>query len=242
MLFPHLLNTKPKIEYRDLGTISFNEAWDLQTNLHKSIIEKKREQGYSPSSSLHHLLMCEHNPVYTLGKSGKKEHLLISDENIAKQGFEFVKINRGGDITYHGPGQLTVYPIFDMESFFRDVHKYVRFLEEINIRVIAEYGLVGIRDKGFTGVWLEATEDRPKRKICAIGVHFSRWVSLHGFALNVNTDLNHFTNIIPCGINEEDKTVTSIAKELGTEIDIESVKELVKKISAEVFDYEYLAT
>lgn len=236
------MDTKPKIEYRDLGKISFNEAWSLQTNLHKSIVQRKREPGYSPSASQHHLLICEHNPVYTLGKSGKKEHLLISDAAVDEQGFEFVKINRGGDITYHGPGQLTVYPIFDMESFFRDVHKYVRFLEEINIRVIAEYGLEGIRDDGFTGVWLEATVDKPKRKICAIGVHFSKWVSLHGFALNVNTDLNHFDNIIPCGIDEENKSVTSIAEEIGKQIDIEEVKSLIKEKSAEVFDFEYSST
>lgn len=234
------METKPKIEYKDLGKISFSDAWTLQTKLHKSIIERKKQSDYSPSASLHQLLICEHNPVYTLGKSGKQEHLLISEKDIQQGGFEFTKINRGGDITYHGPGQLTVYPIFDMESFFRDVHKYVRFLEEINIRVIAEYGLIGHREEGFTGVWLEATPNKPKRKICAIGVHFSRWVSLHGFALNVNTNLEHFNHIIPCGISEENKSVTSIADEIGREIDLAEVKLHVKKISAEVFDYEYL--
>jgi len=185
------------------------------------------------------LLICEHNPVYTLGKSGKESHLLISKEEIAKEGFEFIKINRGGDITYHGPGQLTVYPIFDMESFFRDVHRYVRNLEEINIRVLQHYGLKGKREEGFTGVWLEATEGKPKRKICAIGVHFSRWVSLHGFALNVNSNLAHFENIIPCGIAEENKSVTSLQQELGKLIPLEEVKMLIKEKAAEVFDYEY---
>ncbi len=233
------MTTKPFVTYNDLGKISFNEAWSLQTKLHKSLVERKRETAYSPSSSLHHLLICEHNPVYTLGKSGKEEHLLIDEEDIKREGFEFSKINRGGDITYHGPGQLTVYPILDMESFFRDVHKYVRYLEEINIKVLASYGLKGIREEGFTGVWLEAEKDKPKRKICAIGVHFSRWVSLHGFALNVNTNLSHFDNIIPCGIAEENKSVTSLEKELGRRIDMQEVKLLVKEKTAEVFQFDY---
>ena len=234
------MRTKPLVKYNDLGKISYHDAWSLQTKVHKSLVERKRSNTYSPSSSLHQLIICEHNPVYTLGKSGKKDHLLISDEDIIKEGFEFTKINRGGDITYHGPGQLTVYPIFDMESFFRDVHKYVRYLEEINIRVLAHYGLEGIRVEGFTGVWLEATANRPERKICAIGVHFSRWVSLHGFALNVNTDLSHFENIIPCGIVEDNKSVTSLQKELDRTIDLEEVKLLIKEKAAEVFEFLYL--
>lgn len=234
------MKTKPIVRYIDLGKISYNDAWSFQTKVHKSLIERKKSSGYSPSSSLHELLICEHDPVYTLGKSGKKEHFLLSEDDIQKEGFEFIKINRGGDITYHGPGQLTVYPIFDMESFFRDVHKYVRFLEEINIRVLAYYGLLGMRDEGFTGVWLEATDSKPKRKICAIGVHFSKWVSLHGFALNVNTNLSHFENIIPCGIADENKSVTSLEHELDRRVDIDEVKLLIKEKTAEVFGYGYL--
>jgi len=233
------LSTKPLVKYRDLGSISYNDAWSLQTKVHKSLVEKKRLDTYSPSAVLHELLICEHNPVYTLGKSGKEEHLLISKDDIGNEGFEFIKINRGGDITYHGPGQLTVYPILDMESFFRDVHRFVRYLEEINIRVLSNYGLIGKREEGFTGVWLEASGDQPKRKICAIGVHFSKWVSLHGFALNVNTDLSHFENIIPCGIAEDNKSVTSLQQELGREVDMEEVKLLIKSKAAEVFDYQY---
>lgn len=235
------MSTKPLVKYKDLGKISYHDAWSLQTKVHKSLIERKRQDAYSASSSVHELLICEHNPVYTLGKSGKEEHLLISDEDIKKEGFEFTKINRGGDITYHGPGQLTVYPIFDMESFFRDVHKYVRFLEEINIRVLLHYGLLGIREEGFTGVWLEASDAKPKRKICAIGVHFSRWVSLHGFALNVNTNLSHFNNIIPCGIAEDNKSVTSLQQELGRLVDLNEVKLLIKEKAAEVFEFDYLS-
>lgn len=234
------MNTKPLVKYRDLGNISYNDAWSLQTKVHKSLVEKKRLDTYSPSSAVHELLICEHNPVYTLGKSGKEDHLLMSQDDIDREGFEFVKINRGGDITYHGPGQLTVYPILDMESFFRDVHKFVRYLEEINIRVLSHYDLNGIREEGFTGVWLDATNEKPKRKICAIGVHFSKWVSLHGFALNVNTNLSHFENIIPCGIAEDDKTVTSLQQELGRLIDLEEVKLLIKEKAAEVFNYQYL--
>lgn len=234
------MSSLPKTKYRDLGKISFTEAWALQTKVHKTLVERKRDKSYSPSSSVHQLLICEHNPVYTLGKSGKMDHLLISDQDIEEQGFEFTKINRGGDITYHGPGQLTVYPILDMEAFFRDVHRYVRCLEEINIKVIAEFGLKGIREEGFTGVWLDAEDGKPKRKICAIGVHFSKWVSLHGFALNVNTNLSHFGNIIPCGIAEENKAVTSISNEIGDNLDLDKVKQLIKTASAEVFGYEYI--
>ena len=233
------MSTKPIVQYTDLGKISFKDAWSYQTKLHKSLVERKKAADYSPSASLHQLLICEHNPVYTLGKSGKQEHLLITDTEIEQEGFEFTKINRGGDITYHGPGQLTVYPIFDMEGFFRDVHKYVRFLEEINIRVISEYGLKGVREEGFTGVWLDADTTKPKRKICAIGVHFSRWVSLHGFALNVNTNLQHFNNIIPCGIADDNKEVTSLENEIGQKIDLNEVKLLIKEKAAEVFEFEY---
>lgn len=233
------MSIKPIVQYTDLGAISFKDAWSYQTKVHKSLVDRKKQPEYLPAESVHKLLICEHNPVYTLGKSGKQEHLLLSDEEIQKEGFEYNKINRGGDITYHGPGQLTVYPIFDMEGFFRDVHKYVRYLEEINIRVISEFGLHGVREEGFTGVWLEAENGKPKRKICAIGVHFSRWVSLHGFALNVNTNLKHFDNIIPCGIAEDNKQVTSIENELNRVVDLEEVKQLIKEKAAEVFDFVY---
>ncbi|MEL6988124.1 MAG: lipoyl(octanoyl) transferase LipB, partial [Bacteroidota bacterium] len=186
----------------------------------------------------HHLIVCEHPPVYTLGKSGSIDHLLLDEEGLEKEGFEYFKINRGGDITYHGPGQLVVYPIFDMDYFFNDVHKYVRFLEEVIIQTLLEYNIKSGRIEGYTGVWLQDANG-PKRKICAIGVHMSRWVTLHGLAFNVNSDLSHFKNIIPCGIEEKDKEVTSMEKELGGKMDFEEVKAKVKENFAKVFDYEY---
>ncbi len=253
-----------KVIYQNLGRISYSEAWDYQSQLQKQLIEKKlnaRKLQDSPPAELlgfkptetdstaleksafeqkHYLLFCEHNPVYTLGKSGSIDHLLLDEMGLAERGIEFFKINRGGDITYHGPGQITGYPIFDLDCFFTDVHKYVRYLEEAIIRTLADYGLEGMRIKEFTGVWLEGQGDKPKRKICAIGVHLSRWVTLHGFAFNVNTDLNYFKNIIPCGIEDEDKTVTSLAVELGKQIDVEEVKDKLKGHFAQLFGFEFV--
>ena len=189
----------------------------------------------------HSILFCEHAHVYTLGKSGSEDHLLISPERREEQQIEYFKINRGGDITYHGPGQLTVYPIFDLDEFYHDLHKYVRDLEEVVILMLATYGIVGYREPDFTGVWIGPNDQFPlKRKICAIGVHMSRWVSLHGLALNVNTDLDMFDNIIPCGIQEEDKEVTSIERELGKKVDLQDAKLRLKSTFATVFGFEYV--
>lgn len=229
-----------KVEYRDLGAMPYKEAWDLQTALHQEIVAQKlAHRGQEPGSypQRHHLLFVEHPPVYTLGKSGSMENLLLSAAEMEARGIAFYPINRGGDITYHGPGQLVGYPILDLECFFTDVHRYVRNLEEVMIRTLGDYGIAGGRIEGYTGVWIE--DDAPlKRKICAIGVHLSRWVSLHGWAFNVNTDLEYFDNIVPCGIIDEDKTVTSLAKELGREVDFETVKQQVKFHFSEVFDCE----
>ena len=195
-------------------------------------------QGESNASSIQFRLALP-PLVYTLGKSGSIDNLLLDNEALAQAGFEFFKINRGGDITYHGPGQIVGYPIFDLDRFFTDVHRYVRFLEEAVILTLADYGIYGTRVEKYTGVWLEATEDKPLRKICAIGVHLSRWVTMHGFAFNINTNLGHFNNIIACGITDEDKTVTSLAKELGREMDIEEVKSRLKNHFAHLFGFTF---
>ncbi len=185
----------------------------------------------------HKLLFCEHNSVFTLGKTAKMDHLLSTESELKHQGVQTIKINRGGDITYHGPGQLTVYPIFDLDFFFHDVHKYVRLLEEVVIQVLNKYGLAGVRLEGFTGVWLE--DKLGQRKICAIGVHLSRWVTMHGLALNVNTELDYFKQIVPCGIKEKNKSVTSIAKELGRPIDMLELKQFVAEEFKNVFAIAY---
>ena len=256
----------PKVIYQDLGRISYHQAWDYQFQILKQVIDKKLSiknlETLAPddfkdtliSEQKSFLIFCEHNHVYTLGKSGSVDHLLLNETQLTEQGIEFFKINRGGDITYHGEGQITGYPIFDMECFFTDVHRYVRALEEVIIRTIAEYGLAGYRIKEYTGVWVEGNTPFPtesgfrsstvlgekKRKICAIGVHLSRWVTMHGFAFNVNTDLNYYNNIIPCGIEDEDKTVTSLAIELGKEIDVNEVKEKLKRHFADIFGFEFV--
>lgn len=234
-----------KVFYQDLGTISYQAAWDYQTQRLKEVIENKLKNRKLPADSplrvnaKHYLLFCEHPPVYTLGKSGSMEHLLLNDEQLEEQGFEFFKINRGGDITYHGLGQVVAYPIFDLDGFFTDVHKYVRYLEEVIIRTLAEYGIEGIRMEGFTGVWLAPKDNLPKRKICAIGVHLSRWVTMHGFAFNVNSNLSHFKNIIPCGIDDGDKDVTSLEQELGRKISMEEIKDKLKQHFAALFGFEF---
>ena len=168
------------------------------------------------------------------------DHLLLSETTLKERGIEFYKINRGGDITFHGPGQIVGYPILDLDDFFTDIHKYVRFLEEAIIRTLEEYDLQGYREKGFTGVWLPQTVALPKRKICAIGVHLSRWVTMHGFAFNINTDLQYFRNIIPCGIEAADKDVTSLSVELGRPVDIVEVMGKLKKHFADLFEFEYV--
>lgn len=232
--------------FQDLGKVSYEETWQYQQKLFDRAVEIKRyNRKHTEEESKeqkHHLLFCEHLPVYTLGRSGKIDHLLLDEKGLAAEGIEFFKINRGGDITYHGPGQLVAYPIFDLDYFFTDVHRYVRTLEEVVIRSLADFGIVGQREKGYTGVWLEGGETKPKRKICAIGVHLSRWVSMHGFALNVNSNLAHFNHIVPCGIAAEDKSVTSMEQELGKTIVMEEVKATIKKQFAMLFEFEYATT
>jgi len=236
---------KETVIYQDLGTIGYQKAWDFQTELHQAVIARKRSMRDKTREDAdweareHHLLFCNHNPVYTLGKSGSLDHLLMSEAEMESKGVEFFKINRGGDITFHGIGQVVGYPIFDLDGFFTDVHKYVRFLEEAIIRTMAHYGLEGIRIDEFTGVWLAGTNVLPQRKICAIGVHLSRWVTMHGFAFNINTDLSYFNNIVPCGINDPNKAVTSLAVELGREIDENEVKNLLKQHFQELFGFEF---
>ncbi|MCL4138396.1 UNVERIFIED_CONTAM: hypothetical protein GTU68_040522, partial [Idotea baltica] len=216
------------VHYRDLGSIDYQEAWDLQEVLLKENLV----------STHHHLLFCEHPHVYTLGKSGKDSHLLINAQSMDNLGISYYRINRGGDITYHGPGQITGYPIFDLEKFKSDIGWYLRTLEEVVIQLLATYGLKGGRIPGATGVWLDIDSPFP-RKICALGVRCSRWVSMHGFALNVNTDLSYFSHIVPCGIN--DKGVTSLQAELGHSLDISEVKDKLKEMFAQEFDFQYSA-
>ncbi len=221
------------VELKDMGRIQYKTAWDLQLELFEQIKELKLKNRDLPAeqqiTTPNYLLLCEHNHVYTLGKSGFVENLLLNDQQLKKEGIEFYHINRGGDITYHGPGQLTGYPIFDLDNFKTDIILYLRDLEEAIIEVIAEYGLKGGRIEGLTGVWLDSTDPGKARKICAMGVHTSRWVTMHGFGLNVSTDLSYFGKIIPCGI--VDKSVTSIEKEVG-KVNMEDVKKLcIEKIS-----------
>ncbi|MBK8700667.1 MAG: lipoyl(octanoyl) transferase LipB [Saprospiraceae bacterium] len=217
-----------------MSGIGYAEAWEQQTAFHKQLVEQKRAKtmdngGVQPAEiATNKLLLCEHNPVFTLGKSGSMEHLLLSEAELALRNIEFFKINRGGDITYHGPGQITGYPIFDLDQLYTDVHRYIRDMEEVIIRTIAHWGIEGHRIEGYTGVWLKPVQGGQKnRKICAIGVHLSRWVTMHGFALNVNTDLDHFKYIIPCGIEDEDKTVTSMSAETGHVIEMEDVRKVL---------------
>ncbi len=216
----------PTVNYTDLGLIRYQEAWDTQTLIFEKTIAQKIELRNNPDSSTtpqNELLLCEHPPVYTLGKSGKMTNLLLSEEDLAAQSIDFHKINRGGDITFHGPGQLVAYPIIDLDQFFTDIHKYLRHLEEAVIKTLAEYGITAGRIAGLTGVWLDGDDAGMARKICALGIKCSRWVTMHGLAFNVNTDLAYFDNIIPCGI--DDKAVTSMQAELGRRLDIKEVQD-----------------
>jgi len=228
----------PKVIYEDLGLIDFKEAWDYQTQLFDATIAIKmdnRRDEKNKRITSNYLLFCEHPHVFTLGKSGKETHLLLNENSLKARGATYYKINRGGDITYHGPGQLVAYPIFDLDHFFTDIHKYLRFLEEAVIRTLAEYDIMAERVEGLTGVWVDGTKPTA-RKICAMGVKCSRWVTMHGIALNVKSDLSYFKNIVPCGIN--DKAVTSIQNELGKEIDMNDVKQKLKINLSKVFNYE----
>jgi lipoyl(octanoyl) transferase len=230
------------VEFEDLGTRDYQSAWDYQESLMKNIIDLKIKNRDLPAeehaTTPNHFLLVEHPHVYTLGKSGHEENMLAGIDKLKEIDATFVKVNRGGDITYHGYGQIVGYPILDLENFFTDIHKYMRNLEEVIIRTIAEYGLKGERSEGETGVWLDVGKPYA-RKICAMGVKASRWVTLHGFALNVNTDMRYFEYIIPCGI--KDKQVTSLKRELERELTPEEMEDLKSKIRnhfEEVFEAE----
>ncbi len=226
------------IQLQTLGLRDYKETWDYQEELFKKILDIKirNRRENSNISTPNYIVLVEHSHVYTMGKSGEIEHLLLNESQLEKTGARYYKINRGGDITYHGPGQIVGYPILDLDNFFTDIHKYLRFLEETVIRTLQEYGLKAERSKGETGVWLDV--DTPfARKICALGVRASRWVTMHGFALNVNADLGYFDHIIPCGI--KGKAVTSLNVELGRkEVPMEEVQEKLLKHFAEIFEAE----
>jgi len=231
-----------KVAFSDWGLISYKDAWDKQEELFKQKADIKfanRSKTINEQQPISHdLIFCEHPHVYTLGKSGSENNLLINENFLQSIGATYFPINRGGDITYHGPGQLVAYPILDLEQIFTDIHRYLRTLEEAIILTIAEYGLKGDRYEGFTGVWLDPEKPEKARKICAMGVRCSRWITMHGLALNINTDLSYFNHIVPCGIS--DKKVTSIAKELGRTIPAEEVKEKLKKHLAAQFAFTYV--
>ena len=226
------------IKIIDLGHKSYSESLEVQENYFNGTISLKRSNRKTdnPQHTHNYLLWVEHPPVFTLGKSGKMEHLLVDKEALAEKGIEFYQTNRGGDITFNGPGQLVVYPIFDLDNFFTDIHKYLRFLEEAVIETLKEYGLNGSRSQGETGVWLEVGTPFA-RKICAMGVRASRWVTMHGLAFNINTDLSYFDHIVPCGI--QGKGVTSLSKELGREISLEEVKEKLKTHLGRLFEADW---
>jgi lipoyl(octanoyl) transferase len=226
------------ILFHDLGLIDYKEAWEFQEKLFQEIVAQKIRNRDLPlagqTGTQSHFICCEHPHVYTLGKSGEEEHLLLNEEGLKNKSAVFYKINRGGDITYHGPGQLVGYPILDLDNFFTDIHKYLRLLEETIILTLADYDLKGERYPGYTGVWMDPEDPLRARKICAIGVRTSRWVTMHGFAFNVYPDLSYFGNIIPCGIT--DKAVTSLEKELGKTPDMKDVTGKLKKHFAALFD------
>lgn len=241
------MNKQPII-FRDLGKMDYKTAWDYQESLlqenvrAKSLVRSNEsEENKLPATDYrlqthHYLLLVEHPPVYTLGKSGNIDNVLLSEENLKARGIDFFRTNRGGDITFHGPQQIVGYPILDLEKFYTDIGKYLRNMEEVIILTLKEYGIEAGRSAGETGVWIDADIKGKERKICAIGVRSSRWITMHGFALNVNTDLDYFNFIIPCGI--QDKQVTSLQKELGRPVDFEEAKQKVKQNFEKVFNAE----
>lgn len=245
---------KEQIIFEDLGLMDYQTAWDYQEKLLKENVRVKSavyspqptnvvhsiEKYHSPLITRHYLLFTEHPPVYTLGKSGNKENVLLEEEELKEKDIQFFHTNRGGDITFHGPGQIVGYPILDLEKFYTDIGKYLRNLEEVIILTLMDYGIKGERSKGETGVWIEPGVPGRERKICAIGVRCSRWITMHGFAFNVNTDLSYFNHIIPCGI--VNKQVTSLAKELGYKPDMQEVKEKVKQNFEKIFEAELMIT
>ena len=226
------------ILFQDLGTMDYKECWDYQEELFQSTIQQKISNRDLPEElhvqTKNYLLFVEHPHVYTLGKSGDEKNLLLNQQQLQNKHATYHKINRGGDITYHGPGQLVAYPILDLDNFFTDIHKYLRLLEETIILTLKEYGIESGRSSGETGVWLDADNPLKARKICAMGVRCSRWVTMHGWGFNVNSDLDYFNNIIPCGIS--DKAVTSLNKELGHEVDMKEIKEKLKTNFTQFFN------
>jgi lipoyl(octanoyl) transferase len=255
---------KQQVIFRDLGRMEYKAAWDYQERLLQENAEKKSEARSMKSevfnkeslvgnpepvitdaqlstldsrlTTTHYLLFVEHPPVYTLGKSGNIDNVLLGEKEMEDRGIQFFRTNRGGDITFHGDQQIVGYPILDLEKFYTDIGKYLRNLEEVIILTLADYGLTGARSAGETGVWLDPDLPGRERKICAMGVRTSRWITMHGFAFNVNTDLSYFNNIIPCGI--QNKQVTSLEKELGRKVDFDEAKERVKRSFERVFDVE----
>lgn len=232
-----------QVVFEHLGLVEYGKAWEYQEKLFAQTVALKMQNRNEPDPGKHlisenRLLFCQHPHVYTLGKSGHEEYLLLNEQQLAEKEATYFKINRGGDITYHGPGQIVGYPIFDLELFFTDIHRYLRTLEEGVILTLAEYGIKSGRIKEYTGVWIDFEDPAKARKICAMGVKCSRWVTMHGFAFNVNTNLDYFNNIVPCGI--KDKDVTSLERELGRPISIEEVEEKLKINLANLFDYDYV--
>ena len=229
----------PEVIFKQLGLIDYKEAWDFQEEIFQNTIGEKIRirNGETDLITKNYLLFCQHPHVFTLGKSGSEDNLLLNESELTENNASFYKINRGGDITYHGPGQLVAYPIFDLDHFFSDIHKYLRFLEQAVIDTLLEYNIESSRVEGLTGVWIEGDTPRA-RKICALGVKSSRWVTMHGIGFNINSDLSYFSHIIPCGI--DDKSVTSMQKELGFELDFEEVSQVLKEKLAIQFEYQYV--
>jgi len=227
-------------QFIDLGLIDYQKAWDYQTELFNKVLAVKSENRNLPNNEQqptnNYLLFCEHPHVFTIGKSGDEKNLVIPLEKLSSIGASYHQINRGGDITYHGPGQIVVYPVIDLENFFTDIHQYMRTLEESVITTLEEFTIEAGRIMGLTGVWLDWKDEKMARKICALGVKTSRWVTMHGLAMNVNTDLNYFNHIVPCGI--PDKAVTSIKKELNSDQNIEMVKGILKEKIASLFEMQ----
>jgi len=233
-----------KVIFRDLGTKDYQETWDYQEKLFSQTvgikISNRKAEPDQEQITDNYLLFVEHPHVYTLGKSGRAENLLLDEVGLKRYNAKYYPINRGGDITYHGPGQLVGYPILDLDNFFTDIHKYLRYLEEAVIATLDDYGILAGRIEGLTGVWIDHIQQKNPRKICALGVKSSRWVTMHGFAFNVNTDLSYFNHIIPCGIS--DKAVTSLQLELGEEVALSEVKERVKLNIGRLFGMELLVS
>ena len=227
---------KETVFFRDLGSVEYGKAWEYQETIlqQNTGIKSARAKGEVSEDTRHHLLFCEHPPVFTLGKSGKAEHILVSQEELIRRNIAFYPTNRGGDITFHGPEQVVGYPILDLEKFFTDIGRYLRCLEEVIILTLADYGLKGERSKGETGVWLNPENKLRARKICAMGIKCSRWITMHGFAFNVNTDLTYFDHIVPCGI--QNKQVTSMERELGHSVSMDDVKEKLRRHFEIVFN------